>query len=130
MQKNLVKSFMTAHPEIISPDSTVYEAAKIMRDTNCGVLPVGSKKQILGMVTDRDIVVRAIAEGFDLGEKKVEDIMTPKVFTCREDETLQRAGDIMAEHNVGRLLVVDANKKPTGVISFGGIVRNSLIQGS
>lgn len=128
MQTKTVKELMTSDPYLISPDSTVEKAAQRMKDINCGVLPVGTADKPIGMLTDRDIVLRIVSENLDAKTTRVEDIMTRRVYSCREDDTLQDAADEMVRHKVGRLVVLDRNGKVSGILSFGGIIRNTADQ--
>ncbi len=124
MKNTRVKDVMTRNPQIIDPISTIDDAARIMKETNCGILPVGSNDNLVGMVSDRDMVVNALAKSADCSDTKVEDVMRPEVFSVHEDDSLQQAADRMAQHKVGRLIVLDKNGNVSGILSFGGIVRN------
>lgn len=120
-----VKHLMTENPEVISPVATLKEAAQKMKEIRCGVLPVGSADNLEGIITDRDIVIRAIAQGKNPSHEKVEDYMTDEMHTCREDETLQDAAKRMRQHNVSRLVVQDNSGRTTGIITFGAILRKN-----
>jgi predicted transcriptional regulator len=117
-----VKDAMHPNPHIIQPKDTVKEAAKHMKQKNCGVLPVGSADHIEGMITDRDITIRIIAEGKDPEKTHVEDVMTKKIHTCEEDDDLVKASEIMMKHEVGRLVVVNKSKKVTGILTQAGLL--------
>lgn len=125
MQTKTVKELMTPNPCLISPDSTIEQAAQKMQDVNCGILPVGTKDKLEGMLTDRDIVLRAVSRDKDADDTLVRDIMTSRVFTCKEENSLQQAADEMVKHKVGRLVVLNQNGQATGILSFGGIIRNT-----
>ncbi len=114
---------MVSRPEIISPDSTLEEACIRMKDVDCGALPVGSYDGVEGVITDRDIVVRAIAAGVDPAIALVRDYMTSQVHTCTETSTLQDAAALMHKHNVSRLLIKNEAGVVTGILSFGHILR-------
>lgn len=118
-----VKALMTPHPVLISPESTLQQAAQKMEEINCGVLPVGTEDNVEGIITDRDIVIRAIARGENPKKEKVGDYMTEKAYSCKENDTLQQAADLMRKHQVSRLIVKDANGKVSGILSFGCILR-------
>jgi len=118
-----VKDLMTADPVIVEPGATLQEAAEKMKDNDCGVLPVGMDNHIKGIITDRDIVIRAIAQGKDPGAEKVSAYMTHHIFACNEEDTLSDAAQKMREHKVSRLLVRNRAGKITGILSFGGILR-------
>ena len=125
MQKKTVKELMTPDPCFISPDSSIEHAAQRMQDVHCGVLPVGTRNRLEGILTDRDIVLRAVSRDRDADDTCVSDIMTTHVYSCREDDAIQDAVDEMAAHHVGRLVVKDRNGQVSGILSFGGIVRNT-----
>src|SRR5687768_1646915 len=102
------KDLMTPNPVTIASDRTLREAAQEMEDIDCGVLPVGTWDKLEGMITDRDIVVRAIANGKDVNTEKVQDYMTPEVFYCNADDTLEQVAEQMRTHQVTRLVVKGA----------------------
>lgn len=123
MRQTKVKTLMTPNPQIISPDSTLKEAAEMMESIDCGILPVGSKNRLEGMITDRDIVIRAVAKGKNPAQERVRDYMTPEVFSCTEDDSLEEAADQMCRYQVSRLVVQDGERNLCGILSFGGILR-------
>jgi CBS domain-containing protein len=104
-----IAEVMTRDPEWIDPEATIEEAACLMRGLDTGFLP------------DRDITIRAVAEGLDAATAPVEYVMTPSVIYCYEDQDIQRAADLMAENQVRRLLVLDRDKKLAGVVSLGDL---------
>jgi CBS domain-containing protein len=118
-----IKELMTPHPVLIKPSATLQEAAKKMEVLNCGSLPVGTEKNLKGIITDRDIVIRAIAQGKDPAHEKVADYMTPEIFACNENDTLEAAAEKMHQHKITRLVVKDREGKVTGILSFGNILR-------
>jgi len=118
-----VKELMTPSPVLISPDATLEQAAKRMESVNCGILPVGTKSRLKGIITDRDIVVRAIAKGKDPAQEKVADYMTAEVYACNENDTLEAAAEKMHVHKISRLMVKNKEGKVTGILSFGYILR-------
>lgn len=93
-----VQESMTRNVELVSPDTSVEEAARQMRNDDVGALPVGADDRLIGMITDQDIAVRAVAAGrFDA---KVEDVLSEDVNYCSEDEDVERAANLMAERQV------------------------------
>lgn len=118
-----VKDLMQKDPFIISPDCSLKEAAQRMEDIDCGVLPVGTKDKIEGIITDRDIVLRAVSRGKDMNKAKVRDFMTPEVCHIEEDDTTDRAAGVMRENHISRVLVRDEDGRPSGILTFGRIVR-------
>ncbi|MCE7886695.1 MAG: CBS domain-containing protein [Alphaproteobacteria bacterium PRO2] len=116
---------MSEQPCTIAPDATLQEAARMMANVDCGFLPVCGKSDVIGIITDRDIVIRAISRGKDPQKEKVLNYMTNECFGCREDDYLEDAAEKMREHKVSRLIVRDATGQVSGVLSFGGILRRN-----
>src|SRR5262245_10813435 len=106
-----IKKIMHKHPCFISPTATLSQAAKKMQEYDCGILPVGDEKKVIGMITDRDIVTRALAEGKSATKTLVKDIMTKKVVACYDDDSLEAATATMRSKNVSRLLVISHKNK-------------------
>jgi CBS domain-containing protein len=125
MANKQVKELMETDLELISPDATLEEAARKMKECGCGFLPVGSDDAPEGIITDRDIVVRAIAEGKDPGEEKVRDVMTDEVCACKETDMLEDAARVMSENNVSRLVVKDNEGRICGILTFGRMIRSN-----
>ena len=123
MKAMTVKDLMAKNPTVISPEATLQEAAAKMKSIDCGVLPVGTKSKVTGMITDRDIVIRALSEGKDAAEEKVGDHMTAKALFCKETDTIKQAATLMKKHGVSRLLVKNGGSGVTGILSFGRILR-------
>ncbi len=119
-----VKDVMTPDPVLVKPDETLQEAAKKMATIDCGVLPVGTKNAIQGIITDRDIVIRAIAHGKNPANEKVAKYITKTTYDCHEDDNLEEAARIMHDRKVGRLLVRNKQGDISGILSFGCILRN------
>jgi len=121
----LVKDLMWKDPVIVSPEATLKEAAETMREVGCGVLPVGQDiGKIEGVITDRDIVIRAVAQGKEPESELVKDYMTRDVVSCGENATILAASEMMKGNNIGRLCVTDNDEKLIGILSFGHIMRN------
>lgn len=112
-----VREVMRRAPAV-GPDATVAEAAERMRDRGVGALVVREGGVVLGIVTDRDITVRATARGHDPRVAHVRDAMTRSVVTCRPDDEVDDAAGAMAEHRVRRLVVLDAGKELVGIVSL------------
>lgn len=106
--------------QIANPNDTIMHAAKKMAQIDAGVLPVGDGDHLVGMITDRDIAIRAVAEGRD-PETKVRDIMSPEVKYCFEDEDVRHVARNMGDIQVRRLPVVNRDKRLVGMISVGDI---------
>jgi CBS domain-containing protein len=116
-----VSEAMTSEVDIIDPNAAVRDAARRMRDDNVGALPVGENDRLIGMVTDRDIVVRGVAENRLGGTTSVRDVMSEHVYYCFEDDDLEQAAGIMAEHQVRRLPVLNRNKRLVGIVALADL---------
>jgi CBS domain-containing protein len=116
-----IREIMTRDVEVIGPDATVREAARKMRDRDVGMLPVLGGDRIMGLVTDRDITVRAIASGLAASRTKIRKIMTPVVAFCYDDEDVQSAIYSMEHRQIRRVLVLNHEEKLVGVLSIGDL---------
>ncbi|MDI1229464.1 MAG: CBS domain-containing protein [bacterium] len=123
MRNVKVKDLMTVNPCVISPGATLVEAARMMNDNDCGMLPVGTADNLEGIVTDRDIVLRGVAQGADLTRETVSGVMTGAVCACNEDDYLEDAALKMRANKVSRLIVRNLAGKMVGILSFGGLLR-------
>lgn len=117
MQK--ISEIMTPDVTFLSPDSYVQEAAKMMRDEDIGSIPICNGKRLVGMVTDRDIVIRAIADGKKPDDCKVSDVMSSEVTWCFDDQMVDEVLQQMAEQQIRRIPVVSRNKELCGIVSLG-----------
>ncbi len=117
----LAKECMTKNVELGRPDMTVQEAARLMRDGDFGSLPINDNDRLAGMVTDRDIVIRAVAEGKDLASLHVRDIMSSKVLYCYEDQTLEEIAANLGDNQIRRLPVLSREKRLVGILSIGDL---------
>jgi CBS domain-containing protein len=115
-----VADAMTRDVRAASPDQPIPEAARAMADLDTGVLPVGRDDSIIGMITDRDIAIRGVAEGKG-PDTPVRDVMLPDVRSCFEDEDVVDVARTMAQAQVGRLPVMSRNNKLVGIISLGDV---------
>lgn len=112
-----VKDVMSKDPHFVKPDVTLRDAAQVMRDHDVGCLPVGEHDRLTGMLTDRDIAVRAVAEGRNPDTTKVSDVMSPGIRYCFEDETLDEAAKRLESSKIRRLVVLNRDKRLTGILS-------------
>jgi CBS domain-containing protein len=111
---------MSKDVKIASPDWSIRQAAKAMKEIDAGFLPVGENDRLVGMVTDRDIAIRGIADG--KGPKaKVRDVMTDEVIYCFEDDDLDVVSTKMADRKIRRLPVLNRDKRLVGVVSLGDL---------
>ena len=114
-----ISDVMTPNPRTVSPEDDIQMAARIMREEDAGSVPVVSDGRIVGMVTDRDIVVRAVADGdFDC---TVADVASEDVVTVEPGMTTAEGEELMSEHQVRRLPVVDADDRLVGIVSLGDL---------
>lgn len=116
-----VSEVMTQGVEGIGPDATLQEAAAKMKSLDVGPLPVCDNDRLVGMVTDRDITVRATAEGDAPTDVRVRDVMTSEVIYCFEDELVEDAARLMAAKQVRRLVVLNRDKRMVGIVSLGDL---------
>lgn len=113
---------MTMTVEVIRPTDTIFDAAKRMRDLNIGSLPVCFDRRMEGMITDRDIAVRAVAEGRNPSTTLVMDVMTPDIIYCFDDDNTEHVEQMMMDYQVRRLPVVTRETKElAGIISLGDL---------
>ncbi len=113
-----IADIMTNDVCTVSPEQTIREAARIMAEADCGSVVVGENDRMIGMLTDRDIAIRAVANGRDC-DTPVRTIMSDEVLYCFEDEDVQQVAMNMAENEVRRLPVVNRDKRLVGVVSLG-----------
>jgi CBS domain-containing protein len=118
-----ISEIMTPNPELIEPTANIREAAKRMRSENVGALPVGENDRLVGMITDRDIVTRAVAENCAPESTSVREAMSGGIFYCFDDEDVEAGARSMAEHQVRRLPVLNRNKRLVGIIAVADIAR-------
>lgn len=114
---------MHRDPQVIRGDTTLREAAQRMRDADIGALPVCEGDRIEGVLTDRDVVVRSIAQGDDPEKARAADVMTREIAWCFDDDSIDEASRKMSERQVQRLLVLNHDKKLVGIVSIGDLAR-------
>lgn len=117
----IVKEMMHKGVEWVSPDTPVAAVAEKMRRLDVGAVPVGENDRLVGMVTDRDIAVRGVADGKALAKLTAGDVMTKGVIYCRDSDRVSDAAQIMESKHIRRLPVLDANKRMIGMLSLGDI---------
>jgi CBS domain-containing protein len=113
-----LKEVMTRAVETIQPNTGLRQAAKTMKEMDVGVLPVCDGDRLVGLVTDRDLTVRGLAEG---SASSVADVMTPEVTFCFEDQDVTEAANLMEEHQIGRIPVLSREKRLVGIVSLGDL---------
>jgi len=118
-----VSEAMTREVRVANPAQTIRDVAKIMQEIDAGAVPVGENDRLVGMITDRDIAIRAVAQGKG-PDTPVRDIMSKDIKYCYEDEDLEHVADNMGELQLRRLPVVNREKRLVGIVALGDIARN------
>jgi CBS domain-containing protein len=113
-----LKELMTRDVKVVSPDMSIRDAAAMMRDGRFGMMPVEEGDRMIGTISDRDIVIRAVADGLDCSSK-VRDVMSNGVAWVYEDQSVEQAATIMSESQVRRLPVVNRDKRLVGIVALG-----------
>ena len=116
MQK--VKELMSRDVEVISPDMSIQDAARAMRDGDFGMMPVGENDRMIGTISDRDIAIRGVAEGKNI-DTAVRDVMSDGVIWVYEDDSIEDAAHMMSTNQVRRLPVVNRDKRLVGILALG-----------
>lgn len=116
-----VQEIMTSGVEACESTDSLLTASKKMKELNVGVVPVMENGQIVGMLTDRDIIIRAIALDRNPSQTQIKEAMTKNIVSCKQDDTIEHAARIMEEYKVRRLIVQDQDGHATGVISLGDL---------
>jgi len=116
--KQQVRDVMTPNPKTVTEKDSVLDVARIMRDQDTGVVPVVDGRKIIGMVTDRDIVVRAIADGKDISSVRVNEVMSKQVQTVNEDASVREVLEVMSGAQIRRVPVVNRNNEIVGIVSM------------
>ncbi|HET7437764.1 MAG TPA: CBS domain-containing protein [Thermoanaerobaculia bacterium] len=116
-----VRDFMTPDPECVSEKDSIRDVARIMKEQDTGIVPVVEGKKIVGMITDRDIIVRGLAEGKDLTSARVNELMTKHVRSVKEDTPADEVLNMMSSAEIRRVPVVNRNDEIVGIVSIGDI---------
>jgi len=116
-----VRDVMTANPECVKETDSLRDVARIMKDRDTGVVPVVDGKKVIGLITDRDIVVRGLAEGKNLENTNIADVMSTTVRSVREDSSLNDALSLMSNAEIRRVPVVNEANELVGILSLGDI---------
>jgi CBS domain-containing protein len=125
-----VKEVMTGGVECVRPDDNIAAAARKMKDLDVGALPVcGDDDRLKGMITDRDITVRATAGSFDPGGTRVREVMTPNIIYVFEDQDVTEAAQLMKENQIRRLAVLNRDKRLVGIVSLGDLAVDTRDEG-
>ena len=116
-----ISDFMTRNVQVVRPDETLQRAAQVMDELNVGSLPVCDQSGLVGIITDRDITVRATSAGLSAGDTKVSAVMTGHARWCTADQSVQEAMQQMADVQIRRLPVLDAQRQVVGIVSLGDL---------
>ena len=115
-----VDAAMTRDVRLVKPDQTIREAAQLMAEIDAGALPVTDKDRLVGMITDRDIAIRAVAQGKP-PEARIRDVMSPGILYCFDDQDLDEVAQNMGKNQVRRLPVISHEKRLVGILSLGDV---------
>jgi CBS domain-containing protein len=116
-----LKDVMTTQVEVVRPDASIQEAAEKMRALDVGALPVCDGQQLVGMITDRDITIRATAQARDAKTTPVRDVLSPELVSAFEDDDLQDAERLMQEKQIRRLPVLSRDKQLVGIVALADV---------
>lgn len=122
MQK--IKELMSRDVQVISPEETIQEAAQQMLKGNFGMMPVGENDRMIGSISDRDITIRAVADGKD-SSTKVREVMSEGIRWAFEDDSVAAVAKLMSEHQIRRLPIVNADKRLVGIVALGDFAVDS-----
>jgi CBS domain-containing protein len=117
----LIREVMTEEAECTRPDATLQEAARRMKELDVGSLPVCENDRLAGIVTDRDIVLRSVAEGHDPSQHRVRDAMTEELFYAFEDQDVEELTKIMKQKQIRRVPVLNREKRLVGIVALGDL---------
>jgi len=116
-----VRDVMTPHVEVVGSDASLKEAAEKMSRLEVGLLPVCEKERLVGMLTDRDITIRAVSVGCDPNLTRVREAMTPEVVYCFEDQDVEMAAQMMEMRQIRRVPVLNRGNRLVGIVSLGDL---------
>jgi CBS domain-containing protein len=117
----IVRDVMTVTVKMVRPDTSIAEIARLMRDERIGAVPVVENDKLIGMITDRDIVVRAVADSREPDRTTARTVMSSRMLYCFADQNIEEVLDNMGDQQVRRLAVVDRDKRLVGVVSIGDL---------
>lgn len=112
---------MTIDVQVVNPDESILRAAQMMKELDVGALPVCDGERLIGMVTDRDIAIRGVADGLEPEETTVADVMTDEITWCTDEQEVEEAMQLMSDRQIRRLPIVDANKRLVGIVSIADL---------
>jgi len=120
-----IKDIMSTDVEIVTPDTLLHEVAKKMQASDCGSVLVGKDDRLVGVITDRDLALRCVAESHHPAETTAEQVMTKEILYCRDTDSLEEVALDMTKNKVRRLPVLDKDKRLVGIVSLGDLAVHS-----
>jgi CBS domain-containing protein len=120
-----IREVMTSDPRTVSSGSTIAEAARLMRDEDTGVVPIVDGERLAGVITDRDIAVKVVADGGDPQSTKVDEVASKDLVTIDPEQSLDEALRLMAQHQVRRLPVTEEDGRLVGIVSQADVARHA-----
>lgn len=120
-----VREIMSTVPELVNPDTPLQEVARLMRDKDIGAVPLGADDQLVGILTDRDIVVRGLAQHADCSKLTARQVSSEQLRYCFDDEDVDQVATNMSQQQVRRLPVVNRDKRLVGMVSLGDVAQNA-----
>lgn len=123
-----IKEIMNSNVETITRTTSLQEAAELMQKENTGFLVIAENDEFIGTITDRDIVVRGIAEKLEIDTTAVQEIMTPNFLSCHEEHTVDEVANHMNEEHVQRMPVVNSDNQITGIVSIGDMAQHLSVE--
>lgn len=120
-----IKDIMSKNVEIVSPDTLLFEVAKKMQSSDCGSVLIGKDDRLIGVITDRDLALRCVAESHHPAETTAEQVMTKEILYCRDSDEMEDVALDMTKNKVRRLPVLDKDKRLVGIVSLGDLAAHS-----
>jgi len=120
-----IKEVMSTTVEVVAPDASLHEIAKKMKKSDCGCVVVAKDDRLVGMITDRDIAIRCLAENHNPADMVAEKVMTREILYCRDTDDADDVVRNMGENKVRRLPVLDAEKRLVGIVSLGDLASHT-----
>lgn len=120
-----IKELMTRDVEYLAPADTIEAAARMMGDYDVGSVPVIADGRVVGIVTDRDVVVRGVAAGFDVRDGRVGDIMTSEVIHCHEEDAIEDAARLMEQYRIRRIVIIDDAGRLSGIVALADLAERT-----
>jgi CBS domain-containing protein len=125
-----LRDVMTRGVQLTDPTTMLKDAAALMREGDFGLLPVGENDRLVGTITDRDITIRAVADGKDPSTTTVREAMSQGVRYCFEDQTLEEAADLMSQAQIRRLPILDRDRRLVGIVALADLASEARARGS